>query len=201
MIALAWLFLVAAIATLAIGFFGGEVWVIFVSIGSSALALLFLLGSVLRRKPVQPATAGAPYGPPVGEASAAPAAATAVSSAPAAPAAPAAQRRPATPSAPSAPAAKPATRKPAAKKAAAKTTTRKKATSTSPASKTTAKKSGAKKTAAAGSTSRAMVVAIPERGTYHESGCRYVQGRTDTERLQKKTAQGRGFKACGVCKP
>jgi hypothetical protein len=46
-----------------------------------------------------------------------------------------------------------------------------------------------------------MVVAIPERGTYHESGCRYVQGRSDTERLQKKTAQSRGFKACGVCKP
>jgi hypothetical protein len=191
LIALSWLFLLAAIATLLIGVFNDLMWV-YVSIGASVLAMILLLVGVVRRKPVQPATAGAPYGPPVGEASAA--ATTAVATAPAS--APA-QRRPATPSAPRAPAAKPTTRKPAAKKTAAKKTTAKKTTARKPA----AKKTAAKKTTAASSTSRAMVVAIPERGTYHESGCRYVQGRKDTERLQKKTAQSRGFKACGVCKP
>ena len=195
MIALSWLFLLAAIATLLIGVFSDLMWV-YVSIGASVLAMILLLVGVVRRKPVQPATAGAPYGPPVGEASAAaaPAVATAPAEAPA-------QRRPATPTAPTAPAAKPTTRKPAAKKTAAKTTTRKSTASKTTAKKTTAKKTAAKKTTAATSASRAMVVAITERGTYHESGCRYVQGRSDTERLQKKTAQSRGFKACGVCKP
>ena len=190
MIALSWLFLLAAVATLLIGVFSDIVWV-YVSIAASVLAMILLFVGVVRRKPVQPATAGAPYGPPVGEASAA-----AAPSATTAPAPTPVQRRPATPAAPTAPAAKPTTRKPAAKKTTAKTTTRKAA-----ATKTTAKKSAAKKTTAASSTSRAMVVAIPERGTYHDSGCRYVQGRNDTERLQKKTAQSRGFKACGVCKP
>ena len=199
MIALSWLFLLAAIATLLIGVFSDLIWV-YVSIGASVLAMILLLVGVVRRKPVQPATAGAPYGPPVGEASAV---ATPTMTAPAdAPA----QRRPATPAPSTAPASKPTTRKPAAKKTAAKktaakTTASKTTAAKTPASKTTAKKTAAKKTAAAGSTSRAMVVAIPERGTYHDSECRFVQGRTDTERLQKKTAQGRGFKACGVCKP
>jgi hypothetical protein len=203
LIALSWLFLLAAVATLLVGVFSDLVWV-YVSIGASVLAMILLLVGIVRRKPVQPATAGAPYGPPVGEAAAAPAAATAVSTAPAAPAA---QRRPATPSAPTAPADKPAPRKTAASKSTtAKSTTRKSTASKSTASKSTAAKSTAgkstaKKTAAATASSRAMVVAIPERGTYHESGCRYVQGRSDTERLQKKTAQSRGFKACGVCKP
>lgn len=202
MIAFSWLFLLAAIATLLVGVFSELMWV-YVSIGASVLAMILLLVGIVRRKPVQPATAGAPYGPPVGEASAAPVAATAVGTAPAA--APA-QRRPATPSAPTAPAAKPTTRKTAAKKTTAKSPASKtpaaksKATKT-PATKTAATKTAAKKTTAASSASRAMVVAIPERGTYHESGCRFVQGRKDTERLQKKTAQSRGFKACGVCKP
>ena len=213
MIALSWLFLLAAIATLLVGVFSDLVWV-YVSIGASVLAMILLLVGVVRRKPVQPATAGAPYGPPVGEAATAPAAATAVASAPAAPSAP---RRPTTPSAPTAPAAKPAARKPAASKTpasktpATKTAARKSTAAKSPAtkstarkstaSKSTAKKTAAKKTTAASASSRAMVVAISERGTYHESTCRFVQGRTDTERLQKKTAQSRGFKACGVCKP
>lgn len=212
MIALSWLFLLAAVATLLVGVFSDLVWV-YVSIGASVLAMILLLVGIVRRKPVQPATAGAPYGPPVGEASAAPAAATAVGTAPAA--APA-RRRPATPSATTAPAAKPATRKPAAKKTAAKspatkstaaksaatkTAAMKSAATKTAAKKTAAKKTAVKKTTAASSANRVMVVAIAERGTYHESGCRYVQGRKDTERLQKKTAQSRGFKACGVCKP
>lgn len=195
MIALSWLFLLAAIGTLLVGVFNDLVWV-YVSIGASVLAMILLLAGIVRRKPVQPATAGAPYGPPVGEAAARgrAAAATAVATAPARAGA---RRRPATPKAPTAPARKPAAKKPAAKKTAARKTTAKKAASRKPA----AKKTTAKKTAAAGASTRATVVAIPERGTYHQSGCRFVKGRRDTERIQLTTAKSRGYSACGVCKP
>jgi cytoskeletal protein RodZ len=189
MYALSVLSVVAAIATLAVGFVTDLVW-IYVSIGLSILAALLLFFSVLRRRPVEPATAGAPYGPAVGTPEARGRAATAKSSA-TAPVSPAAQRRPATPTPTTAPARKPAAKKTAAKKPAAKKTAAKTTT------KTAAKKTAAKKTTA----TRNMVVAIPERGTYHKADCRYVQGRTDTERLNSSTAKSRGFKACGVCKP
>ncbi|MGH2691920.1 MAG: hypothetical protein ACRDHM_05410 [Actinomycetota bacterium] len=186
MIALSWLFLLAAIATLLVGIFSEPIAWIYASIGSSVLAIVLLVVGLVRGKPVQPATAGAPYGPPVGTAGArgGRAAATAASSAPARTAAP---RRPATPTAPTAPARKPAAKKAAARKPAAK--------------KTAARKPAAKKTAAAATSTRGTVVAIPERGTYHKAECRYVQGRTDTEQLKATTAKSRGFKACGVCKP
>jgi hypothetical protein len=193
MIGLAWLSLLAAVGMLLFGVFtdDGLMWV-YVSIGASALAMILLFAGVVRRKPVQPATAGAPYGPPPGtpeargRAAAAPAAATAT-----APAAAPAQRRPATPAPATAPAPKPAAKKAATRKPAAKKTT----------AKSPAKKTAAKKTAAASGTARGTVVAIPERGTYHKDSCRYVQGRTDTEKLKAATAKSRGFKACGVCKP
>lgn len=187
MIALSWLFLLAAIATLLIGVFTEPIAWIYASIGSSVLAMILLVVGIIRGKPVQPATAGAPYGPPVGTASARERPAAAAPAAGTAPAATTPQRRPATPSAPTAPARKPAAKKPAAKKPAAK--------------KPAAKKTAAKKTAAASTTTRATVVAIPERGTYHKAGCRYVQGRSDTESIKASTAKSRGFKACGVCKP
>lgn len=188
--------MLAAIATLLVGVFTDLVWV-YASIGASVLAMILLLAGIVRRKPIQPATAGAPYGPPVGEAAARrPAAATAVSTAPAT--APASQRRPTTPIAPAAPTRKPAARKPAAKKPAVrKKTTRRKPAAT----KTAAKKTTAKKTTAASRSRRSMVVAIPERGTYHTSDCRFVKGRRDTERLQVSTAKSRGYNRCGVCKP
>jgi hypothetical protein len=44
-------------------------------------------------------------------------------------------------------------------------------------------------------------VAIPERGTYHQTTCRFVKGRRDTEKLTTSTAKRRGYSACGVCKP
>jgi hypothetical protein len=192
MIALSWLFLLAAIATLLIGVFTEPIAWIYASIGSSVLAMVLLVVGIVRGKPVQPATAGAPYGPPVGTAGArerpAAAAATATSRAPAKTAS---QRRPATPTATTAPARKPAAKKTAAKQPAAKPA----------AKKTTAKKTAAKKTTAAGSSTRGTVVAIPERGTYHTAQCRYVQGRKDTESLKASTAKSRGYKACGVCKP
>jgi hypothetical protein len=196
MIALSWLFLLGAIATLLIGVFTEPIAWIWASIGSSALAMILLVVGIVRGKPVQPATAGAPYGPAVGTADARgrPAAtaakaatATSASAKTKAPAGTSTQRRPATPAAPTAPARKPAARKPAAKKTTAK--------------KTSAKKPAAKKTSAAARSTRGTVVAIPERGTYHKSECRYVQGRTDTEKLSASTAKSRGFKACGVCKP
>ncbi|MGH2722805.1 MAG: hypothetical protein ACRDI0_00815 [Actinomycetota bacterium] len=214
---LSWIFLGAAIGTLVYGLTQPGLTFIYVSIGASVVAMLFLLAGVLRKKPVQPATAGAPYGPPPEEAAARSAETTAVATRPAErreaatrPATPA-QRKPAAarrrPSdeltrpagAPAGEAAaeapKPAGKKrTAAKKAAAKKATPKKATP---------KKAATTKAAAAKPTARttARVVAIPERGTYHESGCRFVKGRTDTERLTKSTAKRRGYSACGVCKP
>ena len=193
MIALSWLFLLAAIATLLIGVFTEPIAWIYASIGSSVLAMILLVVGIVRGKPVQPATAGAPYGPPVGTAGARerPAAAAAATASSTAPSRAASQRRPATPATTTAPARKPAAKKAPAKQPAAKTT----------AKKTTARKTAAKKTTAAASSTRGTVVAIPERGTYHTAECRYVQGRKDTESLKASTAKSRGYKACGVCKP
>jgi predicted lipid-binding transport protein (Tim44 family) len=197
MIALSWLFLLAAIATLLVGVFSDLVWV-YISIGASVLAMILLLVGVVRRKPVQPATAGAPYGPPVGAAAARAPASRATTS----PARTAAQRRPPTPAAPTAPARRPAAKKTAAKKAVARKPAAKKTTAKRTTAKTAAKKTTARKaTSAASSSTRSMVVAIPERGTYHMSTCRFVKGRRDTERMQVATAKSQGFKACGVCKP
>jgi len=197
MIALSWLFLLAAVATLLIGVLSEPITWIYASIGSSVLAMILLVVGIVRGKPVQPATAGAPYGPPAGtakarEGSAAASTATARTAGASRAAAPV-QRRPATPSAPSAPARKPAAKKPGAKKTAARKAAIPK--------KTAAKKPAAKKASAAGTSARGTVLAIPERGTYHTPECRYVQGRSDTERLKASTAKTRGFKACGVCKP
>jgi hypothetical protein len=133
---LSWIFLGVAIGTLAYGLTQPGLTFIYVSIGASVVALLFLGAGILRKKPVQPATAGAPYGPTPEEAAAPTAETTAVTTRPPAPARP-----------------------------------------------------------------TASVVAIPERGTYHQSDCRFVKGRSDTERLTKATAESRGYSACDVCKP
>jgi outer membrane biosynthesis protein TonB len=218
-------FLGIGVATLILGVtaFNDTLALVWASIGASALAMIFLLTSILRRKPVQPATAGAPYGPTPEEAAvrgrpaAAAATATPAAAAPTAPAPPApSQRRPAAaptgavvPPPSAAPEAAPAPEAvptPTAKTTAAKTTARKpaakKPAAKKPAAKrTAAKKTAAKKTAAAGTSSRTTVVAIPERGTFHTSACRYVQDRDDTERVQLGTAKNRGYTACKVCKP
>ncbi|HEX2030865.1 MAG TPA: hypothetical protein VHL78_05625, partial [Actinomycetota bacterium] len=81
---------------------------------------------------------------------------------------------------------KPAAKKPTPRKAAAKA-------ATAGAAKTTTRKSAAR--------GGAEVVVIPERGTYHQSTCRFVRGRRDTEKLNRTTAKRRGYDACGVCKP
>jgi len=192
-IAISWVFLAAAIATLIVGVFQDLVWV-WISIGASVLALIFLLAGILRRKPVQPATAGAPYGPSPEEAAARGRPAAAATAAPVAP--PAAPAPVPTPAA--APERRPARTAPAAPTPAAPTVAPAKKTA---AKKPAAKKTAAKKTAAASSSSRSMVVAIPERGTFHKADCRYVKDRDDTERVQVGTAKTRGYTACGVCKP
>jgi outer membrane biosynthesis protein TonB len=205
--------LAIGVATLAVGLTGQPLMWVWISIGASVLALIFLLAGILRRKPVQPATAGAPYGPSPEEAAARGRPAAAAAATAPAPAPPAQQRRPAEAPAPTpAPAPvmapEPATlpeEAPVAAEAAptptTKTTTRKTAAKKTTAKKSTAKKTAAKKTAAAGTSSRSTVVAIPERGTFHTSSCRYVQGRDDTERVQLGTAKSRGYSACKVCKP
>jgi hypothetical protein len=180
-IVLSWVLLAAAVGSLVYGLTREGLTFIYVSIGASVGAMLFLLGGILRKRPVQPATAGAPYGPPPGAA----ARRTTATTAP-----PATRRKPTTrptTKAPArAPAAKPARRKPAARKKAA----------TPPA-----KKAATKKSAAASRSTSATVVALPERGTYHEAACRFVKGKRDTERLPMTTAKRRGYNACGVCKP
>jgi outer membrane biosynthesis protein TonB len=211
--ALSWVFLAAAVGALIYGLSQEGLTFIYVSIGASVLAMLLLLVGILRKRPVQPATAGAPYGPseeearamgPTAAAEAATQPATQAQTAPITPAprkrapspqsaTPAAAARPTTESAPPpAPAAPPTEAAPApttppAKKPAAK--------------KTAAKKPAAKKTAAAGRSPRGQVVAIPERGTYHQPGCRFVKGRRDTEKVTRSVAGRRGYTACGVCKP
>lgn len=220
MYAISFLLVLGALVTLVVGWvMTEELTLIFVSIGLSVLAAIVGLIAVFRKRELRPATAGAPFGPEEGteEAKAAAAGEPRAER----PRAPLPQRRPAakrpatkptgkakpaaekTEELPEAPATKAPTKKSAAKKGpakkpAAKKTT-KKATKKAAAKKGPAKKAAAKKTAA--SSSRKRVVSIEERGTYHQSDCRYVQDRDDTERITVATAKKRGYTACGVCKP
>ena len=198
MYAISLVLLLAAVVTLAIGFVQGGLTLIFVSIGASIASAVFLAAGVLRRRPLQPATAGAPYGPAEGT----PAAATATTERPRAPLS---QRRPAAAPPAGKPSEAPRPKEPVkaekttgstkttTKKAAAKKPAAKKAVAKKPA----AKKTAAKRTAATGG----QVVSLPERGTYHTAGCRFVKGKRDTEKITKATAKRRGYDACGVCKP
>lgn len=192
---------ILALITLIIGVFQSGLTMIWVSIGSSVLAALFLAVGVLQKKPVQPATAGAPYGPPPGSpepvsvSAAADERETAVIEAPARRrTAPATRSEEDTTAPPAREPAKASPRKTAPKKAPAK-----RAAKASP-SKAAAKGAPAKKAAASRSTG-GQVVAIPERGTYHQAGCRFVKGRRDTEKLTKSAASRKGYTACGVCRP
>lgn len=190
MIVLSWVLLAAAVVSLVYGLTREGLTFIYVSIGASVGAMMFLLGGILRKRPVQPATAGAPYGPPPGTEAAGGPAPTAPSLAPAAPARRKATTRPTT----SVPAGAPAPAKPTARKPRAR-----KSTVSQPGSETATTK---KTTAATSSSGRApTVVALPERGTYHQTGCRFIKGKPDAERLSMTTAKRRGYKACGVCKP
>lgn len=198
MYAASFVLVIVALITLIIGVFQSGLTFIWVSIASSLAAALFLAVGVLQKKPVQPATAGAPYGPAAGttetmttERRAEPeeraaAEETAVVS-------PAPRRRAERPSAreeETAPAA------PQRRKAAPRKTAPKKA----PA-KAAAGAEGAKAAPSKGAGTRAQVLAIPERGTYHVAGCRFVRGRRDTEKMTKTTASRRGYSPCGVCRP
>lgn len=185
MIAFSWVLLAAAIASLIFGLTREGLTFIYVSIGASVGAMLFLLAGVLRKRPVQPATAGAPYGPPAGPEAQRPP--VAVSPSPSPLAEP--ESRPTTPPPAKAPAATGPGRKPAAKRAA----TRK-----APARKRAAQPAA---TAAEASAASGTVVALPERGTYHEPECRFIRGKRDTESLSIATAKRRGYNPCGVCKP
>jgi hypothetical protein len=194
-IAVSWVLLAAAVVSLVYGLTREGLTFIYVSIGASVAAMLFLLGGILRKRPVQPATAGAPYGPPPGTEATGDRPPAAPSLAPPAPA----RRKLATRPTTSVPTGAPAPAKPSARKPRAR-----KATVSEPEARpATAKKTTAKKAAAATSASgRApTVVALPERGTYHHSGCRFVKGKPDAERLSMTTAKRRGYKPCGVCKP
>jgi hypothetical protein len=197
---------IVALITLIIGVFQSGLTFIWVSIGSSVLAALFLAVGVLQKKPVSPATAGAPYGPPPGSPepvsargraaadeeetlveAPAPArrrSATAPASRAAADEETAPRRAPAR----RAPAEKAPAKRPAAKAAPAKASA-------------TAAKGAAKKPAAKAAATGGQVLAIPERGTYHQSTCRFVKGRRDTEKMTKAAASRKGFTACGVCRP
>jgi hypothetical protein len=196
-ILISFLLLIGAIVTFFIGWFQEGLTMVFVSIGASVAAGMFLAAALIRGRAVTPATAGAPYGPAQGTKAAATAPAEPKERAK--PRAPLPQRRPAAkrptgrPKEPAAPATEAAAAQPAAKKPAAKKTA---------AKKPAAKKPAAKKPAApSGASPRSQVLSIPERGTFHTSDCRYVKGRRDTERITLGTAEKRGYSSCGVCKP
>jgi hypothetical protein len=184
-IALSWVLLAAAIGSLIYGLTREGLTFIYVSIGASVGAMLFLLGSILRKRPVQPATAGAPYGPPAGPEARrpAPAAAPATTTEPG--------TRPITPTPTGAPAATGPGRK----------TTRKKTTTRRASARKRATPTAEKTAAAEPSPAPGTVVALPERGTYHVSGCRFIKGKRDTEQLSVATAKRRGYNPCRVCKP
>jgi len=221
-IAISLLLLIGAVVTLVIGWLQDGLTMVFLSIGVSVAAGIFLAAGMIRRRAVTPATAGAPYGPAQGTKAAATAPAEPMERAK--PRAPLPQRRPAVkrptgrPKEPAAPATetaaalpaakkpaakKPAAKKPAAKKPAAKKPAAKKPAAKKPAAKKpAAKKPAAKKPAIAARPSpRSQVVSIPERGTFHRSDCRHVKGRRDTDRITLATAEKRGYSSCGVCKP
>jgi hypothetical protein len=189
---------IVALITLIIGVFQSGLTFIWISIASSVAAALFLAVGVLQKKPVQPATAGAPYGPPAGSTEAVEERETAVLAA-----APATRVSAARPSGDEEEAASPAprTRVAARKKAPAKKAPAKRAPAKKAAAKATASKGAAKKSTAKAAASGGTVVAIPERGTYHQASCRFVKGRKDTERMTKASAGRKGFTACGVCRP
>ena len=202
MIAISLLLLIGAVVTLVIGWLQDGLTMVFLSIGVSVAAGIFLAAGMIRRRAVTPATAGAPYGPAQGTKAAATAPAEPMERAK--PRAPLPQRRPAVkrptgrPKEPAAPATETAAALPAAKKPAAKKPAAKKPAAKKPA----AKKPAAKKPAIAARPSpRSQVVSIPERGTFHRSDCRHVKGRRDTDRITLATAEKRGYSSCGVCKP
>jgi len=45
------------------------------------------------------------------------------------------------------------------------------------------------------------VVVIPELGTFHNSGCRYVRGVDGAYDQSRDNAVGEGYEPCGVCRP
>jgi hypothetical protein len=189
---------IVALITLIIGVFQSGLTFIWISIASSVAAALFLAVGVLQKKPVQPATAGAPYGPPAGSTEAVEERETAVLAA-----APATRVSAARPSGDEEEAASPAprTKVAARKKAPAKKAPAKRAPAKKAAAKATASKGAAKRSTAKAAASGGTVGAIPERGTYHQASCRFVKGRKDTERMTKTSAGRKGFTACGVCRP
>ena len=194
MYAISFALVVVALITLVVGVFQSGLTFIWASIASSVLAAIFLALGVLQKKPVQPATAGAPYGEAAGAmpATAVPEAAPMTAEAPAVPAA-------ATATLPAEAMPEEEEPEPAVAPArASRASSRPKAAPRSTAAKASAKRAPAK---AAATSTGSMVVAIPERGTYHKSTCRFVKGRRDTERITRTTADRRGYSACGICRP
>ncbi len=198
MYAISFALVVVALITLVVGVFQSGLTFIWASIGSSVLAAIFLALGVLQKKPVQLATAGAPYGE---AAMTMPATATE-----AAPMATEAAAVPATTATATLPAEvapeddeeeeEEAPQPAASARRSTRGTARPKA---APAARASAKRAPAKAAASTGTGS--MVLAIPERGTYHKSSCRFVKGRRDTERITRATADRRGYSPCGVCRP
>ncbi len=139
MIAISLLLLIGAVVTLVIGWLQDGLTMVFLSIGVSVAAGIFLAAGMIRRRAVTPATAGAPYGPAQGTKAAA-TAPTEPMERPK-PRAPLPQRRPAVkrptgrPKEPAAPATETAAALPATKKTAAKKPAAKKPAAKKPAAK------------------------------------------------------------------
>lgn len=186
--------LIAAIVTLAVGWFQDGLGMVYVSIGASVAALAFLVAGVMRGRAVTPATAGESFGRAEGTEEAA-----------TAPAEPGERTKPRAPLAPRGPAARPPTGRPEETAPLAERepeeTRAEPSAQTPPAGKRAAEKTPAERTPGPGPSPRSRVVAIPERGTFHRSDCRFVRERDDVERITLGTAEKRGYSSCGVCRP
>jgi hypothetical protein len=66
--------------------------------------------------------------------------------------------------------------------------------------KKAATKAPAKKAAAKTARAVPMVIAVPDRGKFHRSECRFASS-AGAEEMPKATAKRQGLVACGVCKP
>lgn len=200
------LFLLGAVGALAIGFFQNGVLLIFISIGASLIAAMFLFVGMIRTRAIRGATAGAPFEPPppieqlppmpMAEEAQTATAVEAVAPAPA-PAQMSGAQEPA--AAPSEETEVPEIEAPPELAPVEEASTPARAAKAPPTgrSRARAKKPAGKVAAKRTAPDRFMVT---ESGKFHRASCRFVKGK-GLESMSRAAAESDGYTACGVCKP
>ncbi|MGH2740677.1 MAG: hypothetical protein ACRDH6_09385 [Actinomycetota bacterium] len=205
------LFLLGAVAALAIGFFQSGVLLIFISIGASLIAALFLFVGMIRARAIRGATAGAPFEPPPpierlppmpipGGTEPAPAASGGAEPVGAAGGVPIARPGEAAQAVPDEVPEEVEVEVAAVAARAAQEGASAAAGSKAPPTgrpRPRARKSSARAPAKKLTTER---VVVTETGKYHRASCRFVKGK-GLETMARAAAQSDGYAACGVCKP